>query len=134
VIAARTELHLAASSRKRAERWRRIANQASEQSRRLSPPEIAEPIKFKELAAKTGEARIVLSETEQNLMLKDAVPQQSHSVLLAFGPEGGWKEQELAAFREHGWLSASLGGTVLRAETAVIAAVAITASILQEPE
>jgi 16S rRNA (uracil1498-N3)-methyltransferase len=82
----------------------------------------------------TGDTRIVLSETEQKLMLKDAVPQQSQSVLLAFGPEGGWKEQEIAALREHGWISASLGRTVLRAETAVIAAVAVTASILQELE
>lgn len=130
VIAARTELHLAASSRKRAERWRRISNQASEQSRRVSVPEIFEPIKFNELPEMAGETRIVLSETEQKLMLKDAVARQSQSVLLAFGPEGGWKHQELAALREHGWLSASLGSTVLRAETAVIAAVAVATSIL----
>jgi 16S rRNA (uracil1498-N3)-methyltransferase len=134
VIAERTEKHLVAAATKRAERWRRIANQASEQSRRLSAPEISEPIKFKELAAVTGETRIVLSETEQKLMLKDAIPRQSHSVLLAFGPEGGWKQQELAALREHGWLSASLGSTVLRAETAVIASVAITGSILKGSE
>jgi 16S rRNA (uracil1498-N3)-methyltransferase len=134
VIASRTEPHLATSSRKRAERWRRIANQASEQSRRLSAPEIAEPVKFKELPGMTGDTRIVLSETEQNLMLKDAIRQKSHSVLLAFGPEGGWKEQELAALREHGWMSASLGSTVLRAETAVIAAVAVAASILNGSE
>jgi 16S rRNA (uracil1498-N3)-methyltransferase len=130
VIASRTEPHLATSSRKRAERWRRIANQASEQSRRLSAPEISEPIKFKDLPGMTGDTRIVLSETEQKLMLKDAVPQQSQSVLLAFGPEGGWKEQELTALCEHGWISASSGRTVLRAETAVIAAVAVATSIL----
>jgi len=93
-------------------------------------PEISEPIKFKELPEMTGSTRIVLSEMEQKLMLKDAVPLQSQSVLLAFGPEGGWKEQELASLREHGWLSASLGSTVLRAETAVIAAVAVATSIL----
>jgi 16S rRNA (uracil1498-N3)-methyltransferase len=130
VIAARTEPHLAAAATKRAERWRRISNQAAEQSRRVSVPEISEPIKFKELPEMTGPTRIVLSETEQKLMLKDAVPLQSQSVLLAFGPEGGWKQQELAALREHGWLSASLGSTVLRAETAVIAAVAVATSIL----
>lgn len=130
VIAARTEPRLAAAATKRAERWRRIAKQAAEQSRQISPPEISEPIKFKELSEMTGSTRIVLSETEQRLMLKDAAPPQSQSVLLAFGPEGGWKEQELAALREHGWLSASLGRTVLRAETAVIAAVAVATSIL----
>ena len=40
VIANRTDSHLAAASAKRVERWRRIALQATEQSRRASPPEI----------------------------------------------------------------------------------------------
>jgi 16S rRNA (uracil1498-N3)-methyltransferase len=41
VIARRTDAHLAAASAKRVERWRRIARQAAEQSRRAAPPEIA---------------------------------------------------------------------------------------------
>lgn len=129
VIAGRTEKHLAAAAAKRAERWRRIVQQAAEQSRRTSVPEIAEPIKFKELLAVTGETRIVLSEMEQEVMLKHAIPHDAGPVLLAFGPEGGWMEQELSAFREAGWKSASLGNTILRAETAVIAAVAVVMSV-----
>ena len=46
IIAVRTEAHLAAASQKRAERWRRIAHQASEQSRRVFPPEISDTIKL----------------------------------------------------------------------------------------
>src|SRR5690242_7142494 len=38
LIASRTEAHLAAAAPKRLERWQRIARQASEQSRRISPP------------------------------------------------------------------------------------------------
>jgi 16S rRNA (uracil1498-N3)-methyltransferase len=131
VIAGRTEAHLAAASQKRVERWRRIARQASEQSRRVSSPEISDPIKLKELDAVTEETRIVLSETEDTQMLKDAFPEDARSVLLAFGPEGGWKEEELAAFRDAAWTPASLGPTILRAETAVIAAVAIASSVVQ---
>ncbi|MGH9516751.1 MAG: RsmE family RNA methyltransferase [Terriglobales bacterium] len=131
VIAGRTEKHLASAAAKRAERWRRIVQQAAEQSRRVSSPEVAEPIKFKELFAVTAETRIVLSEVEQDFILKDAISQGTSSVLLAFGPEGGWTETELAAFREAGWRSASLGNTILRAETAVIAALAVVASALQ---
>ena len=131
VIAGRTEKHLAAAVAKRVDRWRRIARQAAEQSRRGSSPEIAEPIKFKELLALKGETRIVLSEVEQDGMLKDAIPPVANSVLLAFGPEGGWTEKEFAAFREARWTSASLGSTILRAETAVIAALAVVASVLQ---
>ncbi len=131
VIAGRTESHLAAAAPKRVERWRRIVRQAAEQSRRVSPPEIAAPIKFEELFAMTADIRIVLAEAEEGLLLKDAVRQDVGTVILAFGPEGGWKPQELAAFRDAGWISASLGDTILRAETAAIAALAITASILQ---
>jgi 16S rRNA (uracil1498-N3)-methyltransferase len=50
--------------------------------------------------------------------------------MLAFGPEGGWKEQELSEFAQAGWQPASLGPTILRAETAVIAAVAVALSLL----
>ena len=131
VIAGRTEAHLAAAAVKRVERWRRIARQAAEQSRRVSPPEIADPVKFDELVSMTSVARIVLAETEQEILLKDVLQTGAESVLLAFGPEGGWKPQELAAFRDAGWAAASLGHTILRAETAVIAAVAIASAIVQ---
>ena len=67
VVARRTEAALAAAARKRVERWRRIARQASEQSRRVSPPEIADPIKFHEMLANETDIRIVLSETEEEL-------------------------------------------------------------------
>src|ERR1700690_1148279 len=131
VIAGRTESHLAAAAAKRVARWRRIARQAAEQSRRVAPPEISDPVKFDELVSMAADVRVVLAETEEELSLNDAVREDAGSVLLAFGPEGGWKLQELAAFRDAGWTAASLGSTILRAETAVIAAVAIAASILQ---
>jgi 16S rRNA (uracil1498-N3)-methyltransferase len=134
VIAGRTEAHLSNAANKRVERWRRIAKQAAEQSRRVSVPELDEPIKLKALMGVAAEAKVVLSETENELMLKSAIPSGSRSLLLAFGPEGGWNEQEIAAFQQHGWTSTSLGKTILRVETAVIAAVAIAASILEDEE
>jgi 16S rRNA (uracil1498-N3)-methyltransferase len=135
VIAQRTESHLAAASVKRVERWQRIARQAAEQSRRISLPEISPPVKLKEAIALPGSVRIVLNETEQEQMLKDTVSSSSHTsdlspvsddaIILAFGPEGGWTEAELELFQKEGWVSASLGKTILRAETAAIAAVAV---------
>jgi 16S rRNA (uracil1498-N3)-methyltransferase len=130
VAAGRTEKHLAAAAAKRLERWRRIVKQAAEQARRTSAPEIVEPTKLKELFSMTAGTKIVLSEVEKDLMLTDAILPDANSVLLAFGPEGGWKEQELSSFRETGWKTASLGSTILRAETAVIAAVAVAVSLL----
>jgi 16S rRNA (uracil1498-N3)-methyltransferase len=130
-IAQRTDSHLAAASAKRIERWRRIARQASEQSRRVVPPEIAAPIKVEEALMIPGTLRILLSEVEGRTLLRDVVKSDApDGVVLASGPEGGWTEAELQAFHQAGWTSASLGRTILRAETAAMAAMAIVASVL----
>jgi len=127
VIARRTDAHLASAAVKRAERWNRIAIQAAEQSRRAAPPEIAAPLKLKDAATMTAGLRIVLAESEQETLLQYVLsPPPSGEILLAIGPEGGWAEDELQLFQKSGWTSASLGPTILRAETAAIAATAIT--------
>lgn len=133
VIARRTEAHLAAAAAKRVERWRRIALQAAEQSRRTSPPEICLPLKVKEAAALTGSKRIVLSEIGKKATLRGVLQAYSgeSAVILALGPEGGWTEDELRLFREAGWISASLGNTILRAETAAIAGLAVALAELE---
>jgi 16S rRNA (uracil1498-N3)-methyltransferase len=133
VIARRTDAHLATAAGKRVERWRRIALQAAEQSRRALPTEIADPIALREAAKLPGALRIVLSESEQHARLRDALAAESPgAILLAVGPEGGWAEDELKMFQESGWTSVSLGTTILRAETAAIAAVAIAVSELSQ--
>jgi 16S rRNA (uracil1498-N3)-methyltransferase len=125
VIARRTDAHLAQAAAKRVERWQRIAREASQQSRRVAVPEIAEPVKLKQAVAEAGGLRIVLSEVEDGTMLRDVLPDGDEALTLAVGPEGGWAEDELRLFAESGWKAASLGETILRAETAAIAAVAI---------
>jgi len=130
VIARRTDPHLASTSGKRAGRWNRIALQATEQSRRAAPPEIAAPVKLSQAVNSAAALKIALSESETQTQLRDALREHTpeQEVLLAIGPEGGWTEEEMQLFRKEGWLSASLGPTVLRSETAAIAAIAITFS------
>jgi 16S rRNA (uracil1498-N3)-methyltransferase len=132
VIASRTDAHLASASVRRVERWRKIALQAAEQSRRSGPPDIAAPIKLSRAASMPAGTRIVLSESEQQTQLREAFggSKANDEILLAIGPEGGWTEDELQLFEKEGWMSASLGPTILRAETAAIAALAITISEL----
>ncbi len=130
VIARRTEVHLASAAAKRAERWQRIAKQASEQSRRSTPLVIQQPLKLNEAIDVEASLRIVLSEVEKEVMLKDLLHYIS-SVALALGPEGGWAQEELELFQKSGWIPASLGPTILRAETAAIAATAIAISELR---
>jgi len=133
VVAQLTEVHLAKTAQKRVERWQRIALQASEQSRRASRPEISQPQSLHAAAIAASGTRIVLAESEEQITLNDAlqVPPAASEITLAFGPEGGWTESELKLFRATGWIAASLGNTILRAETAAIAAVAITLAELQ---
>jgi 16S rRNA (uracil1498-N3)-methyltransferase len=189
VVARRTEKHLALAVAKRVERWRRIAREAAEQSRRASPPEISDPVKLadalgesvseesKHAAARSagmneprsgggalspgreprveqakeasrvaaslspgtslpsgvaGDLRIVLAETEHEATLIDILRAQDDitSLALAVGPEGGWTADEVRLFQQSHWLAVSLGETVLRAETAAIAALAIARSEL----
>ena len=127
VIARRTDAHLVATAAKRVERWQRIARQASEQSRRMHPPGIEPPLKLKEALVLPAPTRIALAESEHRLALRDAIASHdtSQELMLAIGPEGGWTDDEIGLFRDAGWVSASLGQTILRAETAAIAATAI---------
>ncbi|MGE5205039.1 MAG: RsmE family RNA methyltransferase [Chlamydiota bacterium] len=122
--ARRTDAHLAAAAIKRVERWRRIAREASEQARRMAPAEIADPVRLREVLALPGERRVVLSEVETEVSLRE-LSGAGASIVLAIGPEGGWTNPELEAFAGAGWRSASLGKTILRAETAAIASLAV---------
>ena len=142
VIARRSDAHLAAAAVKRHERWQRLVRQASEQSRRPAPPEIAGPVKLKDLAGvlpPVALTRVVLAESlaesEEDTRLADILQSSSQSqpteVALAVGPEGGWTDEELAWFREAGWIAASLGSTILRAETAAIVATALALETLR---
>jgi 16S rRNA (uracil1498-N3)-methyltransferase len=157
ILARRTEKHLAQSAAKRAERWRRIALEASKQSRRTDIPEIADPTPMKSaLESEKSPTRILLSETEQALTLTAALqnsspsktarvpnPSQSHregwdensssiqtTHALAIGPEGGWTPEEMTLFTQHQWQPVTLGPRILRAETAAIAAIAIASTHL----
>lgn len=131
VIARRTDAHLASASAKRVERWWRVAMQAAEQSRRTAPPEISGAMKLQEALRVPGKLRIVLSEAEQQTRLPDLFAGSEDSdAVLAIGPEGGWTEGELELFQKEHWTSASLGSTILRAETAAIAATALAISLL----
>jgi 16S rRNA (uracil1498-N3)-methyltransferase len=142
VIARRSDAHLATAAAKRHERWQRIVRQAAEQSRRSATPEISAPIKLKDLAGDDVLpagilTRIVLAESladaEEDTRLVDILQSRSSQgdVALAVGPEGGWTEEELLWFREKGWIAASLGSTILRAETAAIVAAALALDALR---
>jgi len=131
VIARRTDAHLAQAAQKRVERWRRIALEASQQSRRSAPPEVVDPMRLKEAVTLSFTTKVLLSENEKKSSLRDLLSSEVElPLILAIGPEGGWSEDELKLFETNGWSSASLGETILRAETAAIAALAAAKTML----
>jgi 16S rRNA (uracil1498-N3)-methyltransferase len=131
VVAARTAHHLAKAADARVARWRKIAREASQQARRIAPPEIAKPLPIDMAVKELKDKGIFLSEVEEGSWLKTALAGCRPPLSLAFGPEGGWTNEELEMFKAARWKSASLGHTILRAETAAIAAVAVTMAELQ---
>jgi 16S rRNA (uracil1498-N3)-methyltransferase len=125
--ATRSERGLAQASIKRNERWQKIAHEASQQSRRLHLPVLAQSISFREAIAITANVKLMLDE-DSDVAIGKCFPETKNvadRIALLLGPEGGWTPDERKLANEQGWLSCSLGSTVLRAETAATAAIAI---------
>ena len=128
IEATRSERGLEKAAAKRVERWRRIALEASQQSRRAHLPEIAEPVPLAQALASTGTYRYVLDEAPGAALLLSALPTAraaQDTVAILTGPEGGWTDEERASFTSAGWIPVSMGPLILRAETAVIASLAV---------
>jgi len=128
IEATRSERGLEKAAAKRLERWRRIALEASQQSRRAHLPEIAEPVPLAKALTRSGPYRYALDETPGAAPLFQALPAvrtAQDTVAILTGPEGGWTDEERASFTAAGWTPVSMGPLILRAETAVIAALAV---------
>ena len=139
ILARRSEKHLAQSAQNRVERWRRIARESAQQSRRSDVPVVEDAIALKAAARREGEAvRLLLAEQERTSTLRGALEEalaasgnEVPAIRLAVGPEGGWAAEEEALFDSEGWKPVSLGPRILRAETAAITAMAVTAALLE---
>lgn len=136
LASARTDKPLIAAGVKRSERWQKILVESAQQSRRLRPPvlhEIGTPAEaFRKYP---GGLKILLSERQTAPALRQVLPSsrppakesEEASAALAIGPEGGWTGEEIRAARAAGFAEASLGKSILRTETAVLAALSILA-------
>jgi 16S rRNA (uracil1498-N3)-methyltransferase len=127
VVAMRSERGLERAVEKRLSRWRRIANEASQQSRRARLPEINETATVEDALRAEAHHRLFLDEERSGEAVLDAVRHHApgDSVALLVGPEGGWTDAERASARDAAWRVVTLGSQILRAETAAIAGLAI---------
>jgi 16S rRNA (uracil1498-N3)-methyltransferase len=127
VEAVRTERGLAQASVKRLARWERIALEASQQSRRDHLPRVERTIRLPQSLQTAADMRLLLDESSGTPILH-CLPENRKAhphIALLLGPEGGWTDEEREAASLAGWSSCSLGSTILRAETAAVAALAV---------
>ena len=110
---------------KKLERWQKIIKEAAEQSYRLIIPEIEYKSNLKEIYGIIDEYDYVLIAYEESAKCGElsnfkAVVQRfkpGDRVLIIFGPEGGFAEEEIKLF-ENSAYQIGLGPRILRAETA----------------
>ncbi|MEC1261232.1 16S rRNA (uracil(1498)-N(3))-methyltransferase [Bacillus swezeyi] len=119
-------------AKKKRERWAKIAKEAAEQSHRNKVPEVKTVHTFQSLLESLhGFDKCVVAyeesskqgETNQLQSVIKSLPEGS-SVLMVFGPEGGFTEGEVEALKEKGAAACGLGPRILRAETAPLYALA----------
>lgn len=113
------DIHLrdAADATKRVARWQRIALEAAKQSGRAFVPEISLPVTF-EAALDIKALGVMFSERGGDAFESLT---GAGSITALIGSEGGWADEEIDAARARNFHIVTLGGRILRAETAAIA-------------
>lgn len=110
----------------RTKRWEKISKEAIKQCKRGCIMEIGDTVSFEEILnlSQTADLKIAFWENElQPLNAELPRPDRNINKIYALlGPEGGFTQQEIESARDRGFVTASLGPRILRAETATVAA------------
>lgn len=111
---------------KKISRWQKIAKEAAEQSHRTFIPEVETPVRLQSLIQLSGSYHVKLIAYEEesrqgetkNLVKSLQSLEKGGSLLVVFGPEGGFTVQEVEKLLENGFITCGLGPRILRTETA----------------
>ncbi len=108
------------------QRWRRIAKSAAQQCGRRDIPTIKAPVRWNQLVDQFWQYdRTLLPwELAPQAALRRRLPALLKGVsrmLIVIGPEGGFSHHEVDQARQHGAKLISLGGRILRTESAALA-------------
>jgi 16S rRNA (uracil1498-N3)-methyltransferase len=114
----------------RLRRWKEIAKNAAKQADRDIPAEVRPPGPFDAVLSEWQDGacfKIFLWEGEDTQDLKEIIRnfKPVEDIIAVVGPEGGFSDSEVHLARSAGYVTASLGRRVLRAETAAMALVAL---------
>lgn len=116
---------------KKLNRWNKIAKEACEQCKRSALVKVHAPIPFAELTKWTQPNALKLIAYEdadlegQHLASLLAQHKKPSHVLIVIGAEGGFAKEEVELLRQHDFACVSLGGRILRAETAAFYALSV---------
>lgn len=116
---------------KKLDRWQKISDEAVKQCKRGMIPQIEEQRKFAEMLGDLAEYDLILFpyENESNFSIKDCLrglSEKPKTVAVVIGPEGGFSDEEAESMDDAGAVRVTLGKTILRTETAGMAALAMT--------
>lgn len=104
---------------KRIARWQRIALEAAKQSGRAFVPEISLPVRL-DSALSVDDLGVMFSERDGESIESLTIPGTPDSISALVGSEGGWADEEIESARARNFHVITLGGRILRAETAAI--------------
>lgn len=111
-------------------RWRRITQEAAEQSQRQLIPELLEPVPFQQIQSLQAEQRYFCVTTSAPHLLTLPIDPGA-AVVIATGPEGGWTPAEIDQAIAARFQPVSLGQRILRAVTAPIVALSLLTAQLE---
>jgi len=124
LMSERTEVRLSGQRlARRLDHWRAVAISAAEQCGRVKVPEIVPPVALANLAENT-DLKLVMDPLAES-MPRDLAANDRSSFSIIVGPEGGFSPSEIDLLDRQGCSFVSLGGRILRTETAGPAMLAI---------
>ncbi|NET55578.1 MAG: 16S rRNA (uracil(1498)-N(3))-methyltransferase [Symploca sp. SIO2E6] len=143
IIPVKSDRTLLNPSHQKIQRWRRLTQEAAEQSERQVVPTVLEPVNFttgiqltnnpnahRYICVARSDAPHLLNCLLNRELLWETVQPHNHqlpSVVVATGPEGGWTVTEVEQATAAGFQPVSLGNLILRAVTAPIVAMSLVA-------
>lgn len=115
----------------KAARWQKIAQEAARLSRSPQITQVGEITTLESVVARRGDNSLALIfwEEEENKTIRDVltdpISADAKNFFIVVGPEGGFSRDEISLARDAGFISASLGKQILKAETAASVIIAI---------
>ena len=118
-ITSRSIIKIDKNDDKKVIRWNKIMKEASEQSKRVNIPKVANITSLKDLITVDAKYKFLCSVNENSKSIKSVLSNAniSDTILFVIGPEGGFDKSEEEYLIDNGFVSITFGKNVLRTET-----------------